>query len=165
MNKENFEQGDIKVTLKVDIKAVEAALNNSESFQNAQIPMDVVDPMDLRLKQDIYGIHLLPITYKPGTKVPKEPNTVKSPSLSVIRVSNLSDTVREGYVTVNGNIDLPLATGKVVKLEEVYVTDEEVARAICRSIAKIQLNRGAELKERLDQEEEFINKQIDNDRW
>lgn len=153
------------INVNVNIDSIRSAMKNAETPQDAVLEVPIINPRDLRLDDKIFNVSLKPITYKPGTKQPKEPRTVKYPAINAIVVNALSRGVKENTITVNGSIDLPENTGRSAKIEEIYVANEAGARAIARVYAEVQLDLVTEIEERIAQEKEFLMKQVDDDRY
>ena len=161
----NDRKEDVKILTELNIDAIRAALNNADNLFEAQVAVPAVNPRDLRLDDQIFGVHLNPITYKPGTKIPKEPNTVKYPSINAININSLQKGVKEDCITVNGSIDIPIATGRTVTLDQVYVSSEAHARTLAIAVMEVQLEKINELEIRIADEKEFLLKQVKDNRY
>jgi len=148
------------------VQALHAAMKNAERPHEAMIEVTpVVDPRELRLDDKIFGVQLNPITYKDGTKVPKEPHTVKYPSINAITVNSLQKGIKDDHITINGSIDMPIATGKTTTLDQVFLASEDQARTLAKIVMEVQLEKIEELEERIAQEKEFLLKQVENNRY
>jgi len=162
MSKENI---DVKVDVNINIDAIRAALSNAENVFEAKVKVPAVNPKDLRLDDQVFGVQLNPITYKPGTDIPKEPHTVKYPSINAITVNSLQKGIKDDCITVNGNIDMPIATGTTTTLDQVFVANEGQARQLAIAVMGVQLDKITKLEDRIAQEKEFLLKQVENNRF
>lgn len=162
MSKED-QKVNIEITLNKE--AIRSAMLNADRPHEASLAVETVNPRNLRIDDEVYQVVLKPITYKPGTKVPKAPETVKHAAINAIVVDSLTRSPKPDHITVNGSLDISLKGGGPGKLEDVYVANEETARAVARIYTEVMLEKAEQIEDRIQQEKDFLRKQIDDDRY
>lgn len=151
---------EIGVTISRD--AVKNAANNAKRIMDIALEIPVVDPRDLSVDEQIFGIELKPTDDK-VTKV--TPDTSVHVAVLPIIVDTLSGRAKPGYITVNGTIDIPRESGKVIKLEDCYFANQADAREVCRAITEVELDRSIDRETREHKNGEFLKKQLADDRF
>lgn len=155
---------DVGVTINID--AIRAAASNAPKVVDVALEVPVVDPRDLSCEEQIFGIVLKPV----DDEVKKiTPDTSVYTAVLPILVETLSVKAKPGFVTVNGTIDIPKETGRTNKLEECYFANQQDAKAVCRVITEVELDRTIERFEieekRFKKTSDFYKNQLDNDRF
>ena len=159
-----MKKDELKINIGLNIDAVKQAMRNAEKPQDAHIAIPIINPKDLRIDDEIFGVTLKPITVKPGTKAPKEPSTAVYPSVNAIVVNSLNKGVVDDVITVNGSIDMPMASGRTATLEDIYLPNEEDARAIADVLLDVQLENIEIIEEQIANEKAFLIEQKKNKR-
>ena len=154
---------EIKLEVKVNIEAVKSALRNSEKIEEAALEVPAVNPTKLTLRSRIYGIEFNPISPEKKIKHLTLPTLGSYPAIREIIVDSLAADVKEGYITVNGNIDIPEEGNRLINIKDAYFTTEEDAREVCKAIAMINLDRVREIKKLVEKEEVTLQEQLDAD--
>lgn len=151
---------DVNVTINVD--AIRAAAGNAAKVGEIALEVPVVDPKDLSIGDQIFGITLLPV--KDGAKK-SDPNTTVYPAVQAILVDILSGRAKPGFITVNGTIDIAKDGGRVNKLEECYFINQMDAKAVCRVITEVELDRSMARIALEEENSKFLQKQLTDDRF
>jgi hypothetical protein len=151
---------DINVTVNVD--AIRAAASNAAKVQEIALEVPVVDPKDLSIDDQIFGLELLPVNDKAKKN---NPDTAMYTAIKPIVVDTLSGRAKPGFITVNGTIDIPKEGGRVNKVEDCFFTKQEDARAVCRIITEVELDRSLERLENEQKNADFLKKQLEDDRF
>lgn len=146
--------------LSINIDAIRAAASNAAKVQDVAFEVPGVNPRDLSIEDKIYGIVLQPIENKKTS-----PDTTMYVAIEPILVDTLSNKAKEGYITVNGTIDIPKESGRLTKLENSFFTNEADARAICRGITEIELERAIDREAAEKKNRDFLQKQLNEDRF
>lgn len=142
-----------------------SALTNAAKIFDAALEIPVVDPKDLSIDDNIYGIVVGPVNdvLKDGKKLP--PSAGVYAAMQPIIVESLTKKAKPGFITVNNTVDIPLESGRLVKPQEAFFANEEDARMVCRVITDIELERSLE-REAIEKEiQKFLNKQRTDDRY
>lgn len=151
--------------LGVNADIIKAALRNAENIEEAAIEVAVVNPLNISLKSRIYAVSLKPITRSRSVKMRALPTLGQYASVQEVLVESLATGVKDGYVTVNGTINIPETDGKVMGIRDAYFGSPEDAREVARAITAINLERVRELKEILAAEEAMLVEQEKEDRF
>lgn len=152
----------LDVNVSVNIDAIRAAASNAAKVREVALEVPVVDPKDLSIEDQIFGITLLPI--KDDAKK-ADPNTSVYPAVQAILVDTLSGRAKPGFITVNGTIDIAKDAGRVNKLEECYFVNQLDAKAVCRVITEVELDRSMERIAIEEANAKFLQKQLTDDRF
>jgi len=147
---------------KIDLKTIRAAASNASKVQEIALEIPVVNPKDLSIEDQIFGIVLNSVNDKESKT---NPDSSLYPAILPILVDTLSGRAKPGFITVNGTIDIPKEQGRVSKLEECYFTRQEEARAVCRVIVEVELERSMKKEEEQAKITIFLKDKIDNDRF
>ena len=143
----------------VNAEAIRAAVRNCKDLKTVAFEIPVVDPKTLTLDSEIYKIAYLALV-SPGKKA--TPDSSQYCVIQPITVETLSTKgADKGCINVNGLYDLSREAGKVVSLDKCYVSDKEVAIAICEVITLVQLERVEERQEEIDYQKKFWKEQIE----
>ena len=160
----------IKASGNVDEAAIKAAVMNAENLKNLALPLPVVDPSNLTLNSQIFGLQLLPITPKKG--LPEAPDPGQYVTLLPFTVGVIDGVSDEKNVIINSRIAIPKNPGTVVGLKNAFFSNEIDARLVCKEITIDQMGRRvAQIKEFEEQievqnyEHEFLEKQYKDDRY
>ena len=148
--------------VKVNIAAVKSAAHNCDNLDKIALELDVVNPRTLTLDDQIYGFESLPVNDK--IKVPT-PSTLRYIALLKINVESLDKNITPGHVTVNGTIDMPLESGKIVGINEAFIQGEEPARQIAKALTEHELQRARDMEIDAKKAVVFLQKQVDEDRF
>lgn len=151
---------DVNVTINID--AIRAAASNAAKVRDIALEVPVVDPKDLSIEDQIFGITLLPVS---DNAKKSDPNTAVYPAVQAILVDTLSGRAKPGFITVNGTIDIAKDSGRVNKLEECYFVNQLDAKAVCRVITEVELDRSMERINLEQKNAEFLQNQLTNDRF
>lgn len=151
---------DVNVTINID--AIRAAASNAAKVRDVALEVPVIDPRDLSIEDQIFGITLLPV--KDDAKK-SDPNTAVYPAVQAILVDTLSGRAKPGFITVNGTIDIAKENGRVNKLEECYFVNQSDAKAVCRVITEVELERSMERIAIEEENAKFLQKQLTDDRF
>lgn len=152
----------IDVDVKINLDAVHAAASNAARVRDVALEVPVVDPKDLSIEDQIFGLTLLPVN---DNAKKSNPDTAVYPAVQAILVDTLSGRAKPGFITVNGTIDIAKEAGRVNKLEECFFVNQADAKAVCRIITEVELDR---LLERIKIEQDnadFLQKQLTDDRF
>lgn len=156
-NKKEFE-----LTATINIEAVRAGMSNANRLEDVALSIPVVDPKNLTIDSKIYGFEIVPI----NDQIKELKNDdAKCVARKEILVENLSKTLKPGFITVNGNYDLPMEGGTVVKLSQCYVANKEDAIEIARIATEVELDRAEEVLASKQKEVDFLREQLENDRF
>lgn len=147
--------------LSINVEAIRAAASNASKVQDIALEVPVVDPKMLSIDDQIFGVVLNPS----NDKAKLGPNTTMYPAIKNILVDTLSGRAKEGYITVNGTIDIPKEGGKVTKLENSYFASQADAQAVCVIITEVELDRAMERLEDEQRNIEFLKNQLANGRF
>jgi hypothetical protein len=158
-NKE--EKDGIIIDVKVNIDAIRAAAKNAAKVQDVALEVPVVNPRDLSVDDEVFGIILQPIL----ATEKKNPDTTLYTAVRPIIVDTLSGRVKPGFIVVNGTIDIPRETGKITTIENCYFSDKNYAKAVCRAITEVQLERSLEKQAIEKRNSEFLQEQLNADRF
>jgi len=160
----------VKPSGHVDEAAIKAAVMNAENLTSLSLPLPVVDPLDLTLNSQVFGLQLTSITPKKG--VPEAPDPGKYVSLLPFTVGVIDGVSDEKNVIINSRIAIPKSPGTVVGLKNAFFANEADARIVCRAITLDQMDRRtAQVKEFEDQiviqnyEQHFLDEQFKADRY
>lgn len=156
---------EIKVEVKMNMEAVKSALRNAENIQEAALEVPAVNPLKLNLKSRIYGVDLNPISPKSNSKKLELPTLGSYPAIREIVVDSLSTNVKEGYITVNGTVDIPEDGNRLIHVEDAYFKTEEDAREVCKAIAMVNLDRVREIIELAKKEEATLQGQLKDNKF
>lgn len=146
---------------KIDLKTIRAAASNASKVQEIALEIPVVDPKDLSIDDQIFGVVLNTV----DDKEKRTPDSAMYPAILPILVDTLSGRAKPGFITVNGTIDIPKEQGRVSKLEECYFTEQEEARAVCRIVTEVELERSIKKEQEQAKITEFLQNQINKDRF
>jgi hypothetical protein len=152
---------NVDITINPD--AIRAAAVNAAKVQDVALEVPIVDARDLSIDDQIFGIELLPIAKEVGQAI--TPDSTKYVAIKPVIVDVLSGRAKPGFITVNGTIDLPKEQTKVVKLEDAYFANEVDARAVCRIMTEVELDRSLKKQETERLNSDFLQKQLDKDRF
>jgi hypothetical protein len=149
-----------KTVLEFSITAVKAAATNAAKIQDIALEVPTVDARDLSIDEQIFGIELLPIK-----KEKNGPDNAKYVAVKPVVIEVLSGRNKPGFITVNGTIDMPKEAGRVVKLEDSFFADLDTAKAVCRVITEVELERALEREKEEHANVDFYLKQQTDDRY
>lgn len=138
-----------------------SARQNAENIDMVLIKTEGVDPKKLTCDSVIYGIKVVPIT---DEKDPDLPTTRKLAGVREVVVGVIDGISKKDVLIVNGKIEIPRASGSLVKLENLYVEDQEIAEDIVRGLLQVELEEAMLQKKALDAEIEVLKKNIRDDR-
>lgn len=150
---------DVNITINAD--AIRAAASNAAKVQEIALEVPVVDPKDLSIDDQIFGLELLPV----NDKAKKGPETAMYTAIKPIVVDVLSGRNKPGFITVNGTIDIPKEGGRINTIENCFFTKECDARAVCRIVTEVELDRSLERIENEQKNADFLKKQLEDDRF
>lgn len=156
------EEKTINIDITISKEAIKNAANNAKRIMDIALEIPVVDPRDLSIDEQIFGIELKPTDDK-VTKV--TPDTSVHVAVLPIIVDTLSGRAKPGYITVNGTIDIPKESGKVIKLEDCYFANQADAKEVCRAITEVELDRALDREKTEHLNAEFLRKQLTDDRF
>ena len=148
--------------LKINIAAIKSAAQNCDNLDKIALELDVVNPKTLTLDDQIYGFESLPVNDK--IKIPT-PSTLRYIAIRKINVESLDKNITPGHITVNGTIDMPLETGKVVSINEAFIQGEEPARQIAKALTEHELQRAIDIEIDAKKAKVFLQTQVDEDRF
>jgi len=151
----------VNLDLTINVDAIRAAASNAQNVQDMALEIPVVDPKDLTIDDQIFGITLLPV----NDSDKKKPSSTMYTAVKPIIVDTLSGRAKPGHITVNGTIDIPKESGKIVKLEDCYFANQANAKAVCRVVTEVELDRALERVETEQRNADFLKKQLDDDRF
>ena len=153
-----------KVSLEVNINipAVEAAARNAGSIKDVALEIPVVDPRKLTIDSQIFGFSVRPV----NDEVKKlKPSTLRYVAIKPVLVNNLSSTIKEGFITVNGDVDIPRESGRVIGIEQAFLQDEEDAKAVAEVLTLSELERAEAMVEEASLARDFLKKQYEDRRY
>lgn len=145
--------------IKVNVEAVKSALLNAKDVFGAEIRgVEVVDPRKLTIESRFYGIEVNPIPTEEDHKdLPLENNYVAIKE----HVVNSIAIVKDDTVTVNGNIDLPKNNSGVVKVRDLYFTNQEDAKEVCVAVTEVYLDRLMRMQTVIKKETDYLANQLE----
>jgi len=158
--KKKAELIDVNI-LNINPDVIRAAASNVLRVQDMALEIPVVDPRDLSVDDQIFGVELHPIK----KDAPVGPSSALHVAIKPIVVEVLSGRSKPNYITVNGTIDIPREPGKVVKLTDCYFVSQMDARAVCRVITEVELERSLERSKLEEENQTFYKNQVTNDRY
>jgi hypothetical protein len=153
---------DLKVTVKLNIEAVRAAVMNASKLQDVAFEIPVVDPTKLTMDSKIYGFELVPVDDQVKTLKNDDARCI---AIKEISVDNLSKTMKAGFITVNSNYELPLNMGSMVKIGEAYVANKADAIEIARISTEVELERAMKVLSTHQEIVDFLTEQLDKERF
>lgn len=157
----NHENQDIKI--KINVQAIKNAAKNAETLDKVSLmEIDVVNPCDLKMKDEIFGLVSNPLNDK--IKVTR-PSTLRYVAIRRINVHNLSDTITPDHITVNGDIEIPIKSGEVLKLDQILLENEDDARQIARILTENELIKVEDSLNERNKAKKFYTEQLTEDRF
>ena len=158
MKKESF----LNVDITINVDAVRAAANNSKRVRDVALEIPGVNPRDLSIEDQIFGLTLLPVN---DTAKKSDPETACYVAIQPIVVDTLSNKAKPGFITVNGTVDIAKEAGRVMKIEDCFFVNQSDARAVCRVITEVELERSLDRIETEKKNADFLQKQLTDDRF
>ena len=160
MSKEKKER-ILNVNLHID--AIAAARRNASSIEETALEVPTVDPKKICLDDNIYTLKAVPVNDKiKGKKKEFAPKVI---AIKSFIVNSLSNTVKEGCITINGTLDVPKTGNRVVKLEECLFESEDDARAVAEVLTQVELEKATEMLDEATEAVNFLKKIIDEERY
>jgi hypothetical protein len=151
---------DVNVTVNVD--AIRAAASNAAKVKDVALEVPVIDPRDLSCDDQIFGIVLKPVN---DNAKKSNPDTAVYCAVVPTIVETLSTRAKQGFITVNGTIDIAREGGKVNRLEECFFSNQADAKAVCRVITEVELERALEAIQEKQKDADFLQQQLNDDRF
>jgi hypothetical protein len=152
----------IDVNVSINVDAVRAAASNSKRVIDVALEIPAVDPRDLCIDDQIFGLTLLPVN---DTAKKSDPDTSCYPAVQPILVETLSGKAKPGYITINGTIDISKEAGRVNKIEDCFFVNQSDARAVCRVITEVEHERSLDRIETEQKNATFLQKLLTDDRF
>jgi len=153
---------NVEVNVSVNVEAIHSAAMNATDLKNVAFEVPCVNPRELTIDSKVYGFKIVPVDDQ-VTKM--KDNDARCIAVVSTVVDALDKNQKEGYITVNGRIDIPMTHGKMVQLEEVFLAKEEDAYSIAEVLTEVELNKALEVVERKQKIAEFLKEQLENKRW
>jgi hypothetical protein len=154
------DKSDVRIT--INVEAVHAAVQNSNDLTNVAFEVPVVNPRELHYGSKIWGFRIVPI----DDQIKKLQNSdARCVAIKSILVNSIAGDLKEGYLTINGTIDIPMAPGRMVKLEEVFLAKEEEALAIAKVVTEVELDKALEVVKKKQEIADFLKEQLANETW
>lgn len=152
----------VEVNVTLNVEAVHSAAMNASDLKNVAFEVPCVNPRELTIDSKVYGFKVVPIDDQE-----KKINADDARCIAVVStvVDSLDKNQKEGYITVNGRIDIPMTHGKMVQLEEVFLAKEEDAYSIAEVLTEVELNKALEVVETKKKIADFLKEQLENRRW
>lgn len=163
MSKE--EKKDV-LNITVNVEAISNAARNADNLEDLALEIDTVNPRKITLEQELFTLKSVPANDNAkkakGKKKEFVPMVVGIKSLVVDSITN---TVKEGHITINGILDIPKSGHRVVKLEECLFETEDDARTVARVLTEIELEKATSIVNEAQEAVDFIRRQLDSDRY
>jgi len=151
------------INVTINVKEIANAARNATNLDDLALEIETLNPRDIKLEQDIYTLKSKPWDDKAKGK--KKEFAPKVVGIKSFMVDSLTTKAKEGYVTINGVIDVPKEGRRVVKLEECLFATEDNARAVARVLTEIELERAQEMADEANRAVDAIKTQLANDRF
>lgn len=154
---------DETLKVSINIKAVATAARNASSLEDAALEIDTLNPKKLTLDMEIYTLKAVPVNDKvKGKKKEFAPKVVGIKSMTV---NSLSNTGKEGHITINGLLDVPKSGNRIVKLDECLFDDIDNAKAVAKVLTEIELEKASDMLSEAQEAVNFIQKQLEDERF
>jgi len=153
----------MEVDVTINVESVKASASSATRLEDVVIDVPVVDTAELKLDNEIYGFRVVPVTDQE-----KEVNdeTIMCVAINPILTESLAKLKsKPGFVTVNGDIHIPLKSGSTRNIEEVYVESEAHAKLIAKAITEVELERANEKAKETKAVVDFLKEQLQNERF
>lgn len=147
---------------KINIEAIRSAALNSKELKQIAFEVKTIDPLKLKMEDTIYSFVLKSIN---DSADKNETSTAQCIAIRKTVVDTLSNRVKPEHITVNGDIDIPKRTVRLTTLENVYMSNQDDARAIAEVVTKVELDRIGDLIKVKEKEQAFLKKQIEDNRY
>lgn len=151
----------VDLTITIDPERIRAAAVNASRVSDVALEISTGDPRDLSIDEQIFGLELLPV----NDKAKAGPNTAMYVAVKPIIVETLSGRAKPGFITVNGTIDIPKEPGRLQKIEDCFFSNQIDARAVCRVITEVELERSLDRQLTEKENSDFLTEQLKNDRF
>ena len=154
-----------KIEVRVNVDVIKAALRNSDTIEMAALEVPVVNPRNLTLDSTIYAVELRPITKEKDLKGVSMPTLGNYAAVREVVVESLSKGNRDGFITINGVIDISETEGRVIGIKDAYFENAEDAREVAKAITHVNLERVQQIKKIILAEEAYLREQKENNRY
>jgi len=161
MNNEQHKNKEV-LNISVNLDAIRQAALNVDEMDNLMIELDAVDVRSLKLDDQIFGFTSNPVNDQ--TKV-ETPSTLRYIAIKPIVVSGLNNTVKPGFITINGDIDIPKTEKKATNLANTFVCSEGEAKAIAQLLTKIEYDKACAIAKEAEEVKVFLKKQSEDNRF
>jgi len=153
---------NLEVDVKINIEAIHSAATNASDLKNVAFEVPCVNPKELTIDSKVFGFKVVPVNDQV-----KQLKADDARCIAVVSsvVDSLDKNQKEGYITVNGRIDIPMIHGKMVSLEEVFLANEEDAYSIAEVLTEVELNKATDVLETQKKVVDFLKEQLANKRW
>lgn len=162
MNESQKENKRPILEIDINIEAIKSAARNASSIDKVSFEVKTIDPLQLKMEETIWSLVLNTVKDKADKH---SEHTAKYIAIRKTKINSLNNTVKEGFITVNGDIDIPKNPGSIVALEDVYMSSEPAARSVARILTEEELYRVDKLIKEKEEEKAFLQKQITKDRF
>ena len=156
------EEKVIEINVSLNIEAVHSAAMNASDLKNVAFEVPCVNPRELTIDSKVYGFKIVPVDDQVKQLGDDDARCIAVQSTVV---DSLDKNQREGYITVNGRIDIPMTHGKMVQLEEVFLAKQEDAHAIAEVLTEVELQKAMDIVEKKQKVVDFLKEQLENKRW
>ena len=146
----------------ITIKAVKAAAQNCENLDKLALEISVVNPLTINIDDKMWGFSSLPVN--DAIKVPT-PSTLRYIAIRSITVDSLKKDKENKCIIVNGDIDIPLESGKLVGIDETFVQDEKFAREIAAVLTDYSLEKALDMQKEAKDAVIFLQDQKKDQRF
>lgn len=157
MSKEN---SNVEIRLDIKVEAIRSAAKNASDIQEVVLDVPCVNPRELHIDSQIFGLKVVPVVDTEKAK----PSTLCTVGVIKTNVDTLSGTVKEGYVTINSNIDIPKEIGRTNQLKDIYFENEEDARQVALVFIEDQYQRAEDAVVAAKKTRDFLKEQFEQER-
>lgn len=151
----------VEVTLGFSVDGIRAAAKNASRLEEVALDVPCVNPKKLSIDDKIYGLKIVPIDDNVKSPVP---STLCSVGVVEIHIESLSGVSKQGYIVVNGRIDIPKEMGHTNKIEDVYFEEKEAAREVGIIFLEEEYEKSTKNLEKAAEIRDFLKLQLEEAR-
>jgi len=153
------------INVNINVESIMSAARNSDDLETAVLEIETVNPRKITLEQDLYMLKAVPVNDNQKLGKKTKEFVPKMVGIKSFTVNSLATGLKEGYITINGTIDIPKSGNRTVKLEECLFASESEARTVARVLTEVELEKVTEAEEALTKAKNTILKQLEDDRF
>lgn len=158
------EGNKVSVEVSFSIEGLRSAAKNTRDIREVVVDLPCLDPKKLRIDDTFYSLEIVPVNDKVSKKN-ITPSTLCTIGVIEHNVSTLSSVPREGYITINGDTDVPKELGRTNKLEHVFFETKEDARQVASVFLDEEYKKAEEAVQAAKDIRDFLQEQLEEERY